>query len=220
MPSALPSSREVSLTAEPTPCFSGGSDETIAVVAGVLARPMPAANSTRPIARCQYVNTEFCCQASGGRRWARARDRAGGLGRAGRERRSSPPPAGSSRIWATTARRCARSPSKPGSTRRSSATSTAPSSSFLAVVELPFRPAEVLPDLLAGDRGQVGLRLARFALSTLESERGRGRVLGLVRAATSEPEAARLIRELLTRELLTLRRRASAPTTRSLARDS
>lgn len=74
---------------------------------------------------------------------------------------------------------------------------------FLAVVELPFSPAEVLPELLAGDRGQVGLRLARFALGVLESEPGRGRVVGLVRAATSEPEAARLIRDLLTRELLT-----------------
>jgi hypothetical protein len=36
------------LTADATPCFSGGSEETIAVVAGVLASAMPAANTTSP----------------------------------------------------------------------------------------------------------------------------------------------------------------------------
>lgn len=74
---------------------------------------------------------------------------------------------------------------------------------FLAVVELPFTPAEVLPGLLAGDPDGVGLRLARFVLGVLESEQGRSRVLGMVRAATSEPEAARLVRDLLTDQLLT-----------------
>jgi len=74
---------------------------------------------------------------------------------------------------------------------------------FLTVVELPFTPAEVLPDLFAGDPDEVGLRLARFVLGVLESTEGRSRVLGLVRAATAEPEAARLVREVLTAELLT-----------------
>lgn len=53
MPSALPSAREVSLTAEATPCLAGGSEDTMAVVAGVPASPMPAANRTRPMANCQ-----------------------------------------------------------------------------------------------------------------------------------------------------------------------
>jgi AcrR family transcriptional regulator len=74
---------------------------------------------------------------------------------------------------------------------------------FLAVVELPFSPEQVLPQLLSGDPEQAGRRLATFALGVLESEEGRGRVLGLLRAATSEPEAARLIRDLLTEKLLT-----------------
>lgn len=73
---------------------------------------------------------------------------------------------------------------------------------FLAVVELPFQPAKVLPMLLAGDRQKIGARLARFALSVLESEQGRSRMIGLIRAATSEPAAAEVIRELITRELL------------------
>jgi AcrR family transcriptional regulator len=74
---------------------------------------------------------------------------------------------------------------------------------FLSVIELPFTPADVLPGLLAGDPQDLGTRLARFALGVLESEEGRSRMIGLIRAATSEPEAARVIRELITRELLT-----------------
>lgn len=74
---------------------------------------------------------------------------------------------------------------------------------FLDVVELPFRPAQVLPALMAGGPDRAGEQLARFVLGVLESEAGRARVLSIIRAATSEPEAARLVREILTRELLT-----------------
>jgi hypothetical protein len=48
IPKALPSSRPVSLTADATPCFDTGSDEVIAVVAGVPASPIPNANGTIP----------------------------------------------------------------------------------------------------------------------------------------------------------------------------
>jgi AcrR family transcriptional regulator len=72
---------------------------------------------------------------------------------------------------------------------------------FVSVVELPFEPAEVLPRLLTGDRDRLGERLARFVLGVLETAEGRRRVTGLVRAAASEPEAARIVRELVTREL-------------------
>lgn len=74
---------------------------------------------------------------------------------------------------------------------------------FVTVVELPFRPAEVLPRLLEGDPGELGLRLARFILGVFESTQSRGQVIGIVRSATSEPEAARLVRDMLTREVLT-----------------
>jgi len=72
---------------------------------------------------------------------------------------------------------------------------------FVTVVELPVDLRAALPGLLAGDRATLGERLARFILGVLESEEGRRRVIGLVRAAASEPEAARLVRELVTREL-------------------
>ncbi|MDP8943630.1 MAG: TetR family transcriptional regulator [Actinomycetota bacterium] len=74
---------------------------------------------------------------------------------------------------------------------------------FLSVVELPFEPAEVLPGLLSGDRESVGERMARFAISVLDDPEARARVVGMVRAAASEPEAARMLRELLTRSLFT-----------------
>ena len=44
MPSAEPSSRETSFTAEPTPCFARGSEVTIAVVDGVDVNAMPKPN--------------------------------------------------------------------------------------------------------------------------------------------------------------------------------
>ena len=68
---------------------------------------------------------------------------------------------------------------------------------FVAVVELPFDPEVVLPRLVAGDRETLGFRLAQFLVTLLESEQGRSRITGLVRAASSEPEAARMVRELV-----------------------
>ena len=70
------------------------------------------------------------------------------------------------------------------------------------VVELPFDPAVVIPQLLAGDPEGVGQRLAGFLVSVLESDAGRQRLTGMVRAAASEPEAARLVREFISREVL------------------
>jgi AcrR family transcriptional regulator len=73
---------------------------------------------------------------------------------------------------------------------------------FLSVVELPFEPAEVLPRLLEGDRAAVGERFARFLVSVLEDAEARGRLTGMVRAAASEPAAARMLRELITERVL------------------
>lgn len=73
---------------------------------------------------------------------------------------------------------------------------------FVDVVELPFDPAQVIPTVFGGgDRGQVGARLAAVLLGVFEQPAARQRVIGLVRAAASEPEAARMVRELLTREI-------------------
>src|SRR4051794_4110195 len=65
---------------------------------------------------------------------------------------------------------------------------------FVAVMELPFDPTQAVQPLIAGPPEQAGDRLARFVLQVLESEEGRRRVVGILRAATSEPEAGRLVR--------------------------
>ena len=70
---------------------------------------------------------------------------------------------------------------------------------FLAVMELPFPLEEVLPGILAGERDTVGERFARFIVGALEDERAQTVLTGRVRAAASEPEAARMLRELISR---------------------
>jgi AcrR family transcriptional regulator len=74
---------------------------------------------------------------------------------------------------------------------------------FVAAVGLPFNPGEVLPGILAGDPGSVGERLAALLVEVLEQPELHQRLTGVVRAAASEPEVARMLREFLTRELFT-----------------
>jgi tetracycline repressor-like protein len=68
-------------------------------------------------------------------------------------------------------------------------------------MDLPFDPEVVLPGILAGDRRTVGERFARFIVGVLEDERARSVITGMVRAAASEPEAARMLRELISRRV-------------------
>jgi AcrR family transcriptional regulator len=74
---------------------------------------------------------------------------------------------------------------------------------FTQAVDLPVDPATVMPHLLGGDPDGVGRRVAEFFVGLLETEEGRRRIIGLVRSAASEPEAARIMRERITREVLT-----------------
>ncbi len=73
---------------------------------------------------------------------------------------------------------------------------------FVAATEFPLDPAKILPQVLDGDRGTIGQRLVRTQLMLLEDPDARRRLTGLVRAASSEPEAARMMREFLTREMV------------------
>ena len=72
---------------------------------------------------------------------------------------------------------------------------------FVEVVQLPFDPAEAVPAVFGGDPERAGERVAEFVLSVLEDPETRRPLLGLVRAAATEPEAARMVRELITREV-------------------
>lgn len=73
---------------------------------------------------------------------------------------------------------------------------------FAAVVELPFDPSETLPRLLSGPHSRIGERFAEFFVQTMESDEAQQRILGVVRAAASEPEAAQLIRALISDNII------------------
>ena len=72
---------------------------------------------------------------------------------------------------------------------------------FVAAVGLPLNPAEMLPDILAGDPATIDQRLAALLVEILEQSDLHQRLTGVVRAAASEPAVARMMREFLTREL-------------------
>jgi AcrR family transcriptional regulator len=68
---------------------------------------------------------------------------------------------------------------------------------FLAGVELPYDPADLVAQLAAGPRDEIGERVAAFAVGALEDADARNRWMGMIRAASCEPEAAQVLRELL-----------------------
>jgi AcrR family transcriptional regulator len=73
---------------------------------------------------------------------------------------------------------------------------------FVAVSGLPFDPDAVVEGIFAGEREEVGERLARFVVGLLENPEGRRRMTGIVRAAASEDAAATMVRELIGREVI------------------
>jgi AcrR family transcriptional regulator len=68
---------------------------------------------------------------------------------------------------------------------------------FLEAVDLPFVPAEMVDRIVSGPRESLGRRMAEFVLGVLENPDARSRWVAMIRAATSEPEAARVLREVL-----------------------
>jgi len=83
---------------------------------------------------------------------------------------------------------------------------------FVETMALPFDPAPVVADLLAGERETIGIRLAHFLLHAMEDPAVSTVLLGRIRAAASDPEAARLLRDLVPGELV-------GPLTRELGVD-
>lgn len=68
---------------------------------------------------------------------------------------------------------------------------------FIAGVELPVDPGTVIHEVTAAPRSETGARLAAVLLAALEHPDVRDRWVGMIRAAASEPEAARMLREVL-----------------------
>jgi AcrR family transcriptional regulator len=66
---------------------------------------------------------------------------------------------------------------------------------FEEALEFPFEPSEVVERIVHGPRAEIGRRLVQFFLSIWDDPARREHMLGLLRAATTSAEAARLLRE-------------------------
>jgi AcrR family transcriptional regulator len=73
---------------------------------------------------------------------------------------------------------------------------------FMESVQLPVDPEALLERVFAPGEGSPGHRAAEALLGVLEEPSTRQMAIALLRAATSEPEAARLIRVVLTERVL------------------
>ncbi|PZG01396.1 TetR/AcrR family transcriptional regulator [Micromonospora deserti] len=72
---------------------------------------------------------------------------------------------------------------------------------FLAAMQAPVDPRELLPKVLAGDRDGLGERLVRMFLGVWDSPAGTAGV-ALLRSAVSNEWTARLLREFLVTQVL------------------
>ncbi|MFD2763162.1 TetR family transcriptional regulator [Micromonospora eburnea] len=72
---------------------------------------------------------------------------------------------------------------------------------FLAAMNSPFDPRELLPKVFAGERASIGERLVRLFLGLWDSPAGTAGV-ALLRSALSNEWTARLLREFLTTQVL------------------
>lgn len=83
---------------------------------------------------------------------------------------------------------------------------------FSAAVRLPVDPAALIGEVFANDATGVAEGVARALIGILEDPETRQGALAVIRAAATEPEAAAIIREILTQEAL-------VPLTAAIARD-
>ncbi|MEU8818222.1 TetR family transcriptional regulator [Actinoplanes sp. NPDC048796] len=72
---------------------------------------------------------------------------------------------------------------------------------FLAALNAPVNPGELIPQALAGPREQAGERLVRMALSVWDSPAGAA-ALAVFRSALSNEWTARLLREFVVTQIL------------------
>jgi AcrR family transcriptional regulator len=72
---------------------------------------------------------------------------------------------------------------------------------FAAAMELPVRPHDIVDQMIAGSPDGLGERLVRFFFAVWDAPAGRERMVALLASALTSPDAARLLREFLTREI-------------------
>jgi AcrR family transcriptional regulator len=68
---------------------------------------------------------------------------------------------------------------------------------FVAAMELPLNPADMIGPLLLGDRDGLGERLVRTFLSVWDSEPTRAPLLAMIRSAVQHEQAATMVREFI-----------------------
>ncbi|MFI6509560.1 TetR family transcriptional regulator [Streptosporangium sp. NPDC050855] len=73
---------------------------------------------------------------------------------------------------------------------------------FVAAMELPINPENVVAAILAGPRDEVGERLTRLILTITSDAAARQPLLALVRTAMTNDQMVVMIREFMTRALL------------------
>jgi len=84
---------------------------------------------------------------------------------------------------------------------------------FATAMQLPIDPKPFLTALLAGERDTLGIRLVHALVELWDRPAGFQGFLGLIRGAVSHDDAALLLREFVTREILGPIATAAAPDT-------
>nr|WP_232328098.1 TetR family transcriptional regulator [Kibdelosporangium sp. MJ126-NF4]CEL16970.1 Transcriptional regulator, TetR family [Kibdelosporangium sp. MJ126-NF4]CTQ91801.1 Transcriptional regulator, TetR family [Kibdelosporangium sp. MJ126-NF4] len=73
---------------------------------------------------------------------------------------------------------------------------------FVAALQLPIDPAEVVPRLVDGPRSQFGERIVRLFLSVWGDPETRAPFLAMMRTVTTNEQAARLLKQFIERQVL------------------
>lgn len=72
---------------------------------------------------------------------------------------------------------------------------------FVAAIDLPLDPAEILSMVLGGDPAAMVERLTNLLVTVMEQPKIHQRLTSVMRAAACEPQVAAMVRQFLTREL-------------------
>lgn len=72
---------------------------------------------------------------------------------------------------------------------------------FAAAMQLPFQPSEILPPLLEGDAAGLAERILRLFLGVSDRPGG-SPFVALIRSASTNEQAARMLREFMSREVI------------------
>lgn len=73
---------------------------------------------------------------------------------------------------------------------------------FAATVQVPFDPSEIIGRVLDGDPKSVGRRIVQTFLEVWDGQAGHSPMVALFRSATTNPQAAQMIREFLSTEVI------------------